>query len=1507
MIYKQLIGDSYYLDMLSGPDVTLKKGGERGIRATVSKSDQIEIDSTGTVAVVKRNGKLQVLNLVDPGQKIIEELNLTKVEVGSSEEYVFVRANFDSIKHMTVINRRTGRVELLNPVVEVLVNYDRYGGKPQLWERYDLSNKMVVDNNGLNYGGYDYASNSPVSEGKEIVVRGELVFERENRNSPWTYRRVGSRDVGQLGVGELGSLKGEKVLFVDGDDKWLVHQDSSGSWLAYDMDSVVVAGDGKSILLKENHGYLLINEDGSSGDLSELDGFELTGWVARDEKDPSKGGYYTLTRPGIGENRWVGVRDSSELLGSSELTVGEISRQNAVVELWNEAVVGRKEAWVGQAQAQYRQLLMDEGESLVPEDYRSAVREALASRGLFEKLYEVQEEAVRRKFEEATAGEGFESVQFGELPFDVFERRMKALMPMVKSHLAELPVARWLGSANSQDAEAYVVNVVTGVFELASNMEIGEVQMPNQSYLSALGLGWRVTRQEQWDDYNTVWEIMNGYYRWSVDNNQELGLNEMLKLMTLLAKASEMGSEQHRDMIGQLKKLEQKGDSLADGADMREWRNRMMGGIREALRQPQVTAKLLTDYIGDKKKYANELLDARPYVVYLTENVDELPQVENAGYPEGEDAPLPADGVMLSQLHSEESSRNRKENPGLIMSMQYLWDRLTRGNLRPVDPELDLRLVRENVSNQAEQGADKRELAQNTRDQLKGRVGAIVANYYTRISPQTGRKESVEEIYEEGGQGPLFEMALLLANATTKRVGGQVEFAGFFGTGKFTIFNGVDRVELITRNDDGAYMFWLEAVRDSSGNVIGVKLTRVRKIADADQVRMGVTWRRIMDVDKVVPELEAMIAKRNWKTFAGMAQTDTFSVKIVDPKSGKPEKVEVSARVIGEVKPVEMLDLVTDEADPHVRIYETKDMPTQIVDATGLRVDGVSADHEFFALVPKHLRDQYVSELGMVIRLPLKLTRSRTGFEDVSVKLVQKYIAVAFYKALAYKALTDEGGFGFGVLADDLTTNEHYTEAFEFKPELVELANAINGAESEGVIDYEGLRKLSEVETTTGIGSNTDYIELIILLEVLADRNDPDSKMSILAKRQALVAERYGRQEQKRLEKVGYKPTVRLEKQSDQARELMKSQGTYGEAKEQAGAIEKAHEQVGHIEDFVVEDEKTPQEERLVQIAGWIAGMVGIEQVVLLDNRVDFAGGFFMHEGRRTMGLERGIARDLSTGTGEGTVHDKAVDTIIHELAHLLEQFAWEDANELFERGYAAVDTKFTHTSKGGLFDAAKRYISGLVLYHFQKILEIGDEEALTKVVGMGPEPDGCSVCVDFVRQRNGAMRTAWQLIRDGFYREAALVLARSSRLADRHYGSKWLNRLMRVDKNELAFLKTEADEQWMKGRLFLAEGKVRRAMRRLESAERYLHEALTVLREERSRLRGDISEELEQNYRALEAGMIERLEEVERLRVGDGQEVVRDSEEPVNKSWLNRLRDWLGSWLERVGEWVGW
>jgi len=931
----------------------------------------------------------------------------------------------------------------------------------------------------------------------------------------------------------------------------------------------------------------------------------------------------------------------------------QIEVQEEALELWHKDIQPRRDEFIVQARTAYEPFL-----ELIPEEYQGEIERT--AKLYITKLYEEQEKEIMKRYKDALKGKPLELD--ASLPFDTFSERMHQIMDILPGYLNS--IAGLLAQEEYSTQKGFYFALFRKSFELSGNLEI-KLGVIDKSIFEVLGHRWDINTQEK---VNAMSSIARFIQNIKVATHNQIKLSEITNIVQFLSYAASLDNGKNIRIIKrQLSKI------LGAKEGVKRKFLERLHQVFKALDFDDILS-----YIENPDK-PHKLGEARAFIVFLTNDVEQI-KIRRRFVPKGVDFTLTKRGIGLSQIIELERQRFKAKasEKDIVMDIEYLLEHIH--SLPESSYPLEDKLLKD-ITVQSESGGYTREITQNSGD---AESSELVIDFYLQ-SNERGEDEYVERAVDNG-TGALKEVALLIPKST-KAKGGQIELSGFFGTGKYTIFEGVDRLELITKNQDRAYMFSFTVIKDASGKAKAIKLTGIRKVDD-ESVKQGVTVCRIKTIDNTIPELDAMLSQRAWKTFAGLAQNENFTIYFIDYEGNKQP-------LLVEKELLAQSDFITVEPaeDKPVnfgkfKIISAKDMPLQVVDKAGLRV--CSLKEEYLELVPASLR-KHIKELGIVIQIPLPLIRNRTAFEheDEYLPIIQKYVAIEFYKAIAYKTLTQtDPQFVFEGFPLDWETNDSYWNAIDLNDKgLVELADRIN---KNKYAEIEGWQLKNLLTDPGRLDKEKKALKLLLLLEIAKDAAQPGQGDSLLLHRLAIQQEINAakvKAQSETLKNAGLTVGIipRPNKIPHYQQKLIQAQG-----------IETARQQMMEPERYIIpQDKYTSLERKLVVLANSLVRHIGIEQVSLVGN-VQFAGAFKRYQGKSTMFLNRSLANGIGE-KGAGAI-DEATDTIIHELAHLLEELMRQDnVVELLKKGYVAHLADFTHDTVG-TFAEAMKYVAAISL-----------------------------------------------------------------------------------------------------------------------------------------------------------------------------------------------------------------
>ncbi|MFC1623747.1 glycoside hydrolase family 15 protein [Candidatus Omnitrophota bacterium] len=1249
--------------------------------------DHIEIDSSGKTAIgvdTRWQGALHTIDLIS-GETLVNGA-VKGIRLASDETGYYMIWEYGlSIGPRAYRYNPEGAED----------NWDWFGKPeevelPRFWESYDLGQKTIWDrerdetNYALTVSG-GYQGHPPTSTVATASLIGSTLIKKWYAGSEFkvsvkdleTGMGPGNSFIGSGPLHAFGSLQGGQVWYrtarAEGSQAVLNVAILTGETFDFEEQEGLVNQTRTFILgrARDSLDYILIDGEGNVNDITSQIPF---GFVPTE----ANGEYFVFVSPETGKIKYLTphVISTSKDIEMEELSPEERRRQEQALEIWNAQIVARRDEFIAQARRSYRPFL-----ELVPEEYRREIEQRVKEE--IDKLYKVQQEAIQRRFQKAVQ-ENQELDIDTPLPFDKFAQRMERIVQRLPGYLesVEGPLLQERFSLQKD----FYLNLFIRLFEVSKNpnLKLSE-EVTNEKLFEVLALDWQVDTQEQLDAVPLIAQLIIDLRELSYG---QIELAEIKAMIEFLSYAASRGPPETIEIV-----TKQLGKILHAKPGVKE---RFLTTWRGAFRQ--IDHSILRRYLDDPDQPI-ALGDARPFAVFLTNDIAGQIRQELRVVPEGQDGRLPYGGIGTSQMVSLEEQRPKKDPDDVVMDIEYLLDRIRddvegREKLPPLLTTGEATVLR-NATKQAESGASAREIPQNSKD-----AGAkeLIVDFFLQLN-ELGQEEYVEEARDDG-TGALQEVALLIPKST-KAIGEQIDLEGFYGTGKYTIFEGVDRLEIITKNEDRAFMFTYTVEKDTSGNPTSIRLTRIRRITDPSLMQ-GVTVRRIKIVSNTIPELDQMLSMRAWKSFAGLSQDDNFKIFFKDHEGEKGQlKVDydvLSQTTFKAIRPGEG----SSTSFGTMRIMSTKDMPVQVVSKAGFRVGEIK--EEYLALIPSSLRD-FIKELGIVIQIPLPLIRTRSGFEHEQeyLPVIQKYVAIEFYKAIAYKTLTQrDPPFVFEDFPSDWETNNQYWDSISYKDSmLVKLAENINQGRYEAVTEED----LSALVVKSGERDREKkLIRLLVLLEVSTDPSKPDERTSLFLRRLAIqqeINEAKARFQAETLEKLGLS-TIKIPSLSDVPDSTKKLF--------QARALVTLDEQMRKIEDFIIDPGNySDRDKELINLARPIVELLGLEQVILVSQDVVVNGVFTIYKGKSTMILNRSLANRL--GQPGLSILDVATDAVNHELAHFGEELErTSNRDKLLEKGYVSHEAGFTHQPVGTFADNMK-YVAARWLWLSNQELPAPDQE----------------------------------------------------------------------------------------------------------------------------------------------------------------------------------------------------
>ncbi len=1186
--------------------------------------DTVEIDDSGLFGLSLKSKKIVFLQT---GEIFTWAKDATyRLGIGTTQEHVFLRLPGGN---RYTFDRKTGKPVATNPEW------------PPFFRVYDLGFSEIGVSPGYPHTAtsikpIDTANSSRFEGSREqligdFLVRRTLVTSIENPDAIYTF--MSDPDENVFADRNLRYLEKNRIIEMKNE---IIHFPLNGPPVTYKKFGPGFSTDaGAKVLFHTNGGYMLV----VNGETRLLGFNEIPA-------------HFTPT-DAIGDSFVFSDTSGNVVYARFSGKSKEQDTSDATIEKWNEEVLSQRDRVIADLRSAWQPLW-----DAIPEIMREGLLPDLKTE--IAELYQQDDAEIHRRFADAVK-KGTRTDLSAPLPSEQFRRRMQAMAPALRRALGQNEQVAAdeerdrrrafkliLGQDDAVRIRQAYRTALTRLFGIARNEDIPIGNFTEDTY-RMIALGFNPAKPA---DIETA-RIIAGLIAAMVSlGGARLGV--LAPLVRFLATASARGTS---------------GEVIREQVERVASANPEFVRLLIAALENSRSDELLSDYANRKPGAYEALGDLSPFAVFLINRVNRM---RNRKYelPDGVDRENDPQGVSLAVLQLLENARPKSGKPGEVMTVAYLLERLSaaKANLEKLPvPELAQEAsLRNKAEVQREPGAYASEVPQNSID-----AGSteLALDFYTRT--RDGVEESVEEM-KDNGSGALQEIALDIL-ASTKEAEGQKTKGGFFGSGKFTIFRGVDRVEIISRNKDRSYLFEYEVDRDSlTGEVTGIRKTRIRELTNPSG-ETGVTIRRIKLKANTIPELDQMVSLRNWKTFAGLSQKGNFriTVPVGDPEQGKREQMKVESEVVASMPYVDEKGINWGD----IRLISTKDMPLQVVTGQGLRSKTLGED--FLALIPGPLR-KHVEEMGLNIEVPLPLNESRSGFDHENIRRIQQHVAILFFQVIAKRSLSVTSPLIFDGLSDDWETNPAYTQEFTkySDREIINLANAIN----EGKFSDVDAALLTALRVPEGqLDKAKRFVKLILLLKVPVATPAGVKVMSAFERRKKLWekidAERADRE-------------ARMVGQTDSGDVYVPNE----EAKlRQAARLEQAR----HInpDDFLFQADNADQQARhdwvLAEALKRVAPL-GIRNVVFVQDRdgvrLPFDGLFRF--GDDTLFLHERITK-IRNGTADVS---SWIEILVHELSHGLEarmhgqRFGW------------VIDVSGLTHDQTGTFAEGQKYAAAILL-----------------------------------------------------------------------------------------------------------------------------------------------------------------------------------------------------------------
>jgi len=893
------------------------------------------------------------------------------------------------------------------------------------------------------------------------------------------------------------------------------------------------------------------------------------------------------------------------------------------LEAWNRLVAAHRAEWIGRAQAVYGPLL-----ERVPDRLQREM-----APGIFH-LYVSESRRIQEQLKkQIDRAEGGEPVELGYEPFSKMAERMGAFVQALDRVLPDGSTVwqkiqgRFEQEGRKARADLYR-NFFAGLMALAgADHEVNSAVLTEEFFL-ALSYGWYPRTEPLLSAMAPVQALIG-----KIQGSGAEHVSKVVQILQLLV--NEEGVDPAR-FAGQLEKMLQYPRYIEE-----------MSRAFEGFEQDELF-RALTDPEADR----GSLGILNDFFVFLVSDTEPIAKKKIEVFP-GEFHSI---DVTLDQLAMYNRSKPRRAEQDTDL---YTIDDII-ANSEAVSRQTGSAKLTEEIFKlvevQREAGAYAAEIAQNSTD-----AGArnLEIEYY--VDERSGMY--VEEIWDDGAGPPLGKaLALLIPQSNKAEAGQDSQVVGFFGTGKFTMYAGMDQVQIIMNNGVESFVFDVEVDYERRKLVL-VEITKI----PSSSVKKGVGIRRMRAPGKSLPELEQMIARRAWKMHAGMSAGGEFNIRFLKPAAedgtlqdadvlavrGKEALASAGLRVrsLDEGRTVEGSVRVWATADP--------DMPMQVVDRRGLRIDSLKEKEHFLDLVPQKLR-RYAKQIGLVIQIdaPLRLIQNRSSFmeEDVVLPEIQKSVAVAFYRALVSRGLSKETTFTLDEVPRDWEVNpaEHYWNSVEPQnnPGLM-LDGNIHMFDVIGQINQELFKGAAadsfdydRLESMRDLCDRTDDVltRVLVLIEAFVPdeqgRPQANSYLQRRIKTQAKIDERRAR--------------LAAQKTGRDYERSLRSHDPHAQKRAQVAADMEESQSI-NPEDHVI-DPGTEPLKALLRIGREVAGPLGLQDVKIVSGRgkrLPFSGLFSINmAGEVTMYLN---ADTLAEGIASLSGRHQATETVVHEAAHFLE------------------------------------------------------------------------------------------------------------------------------------------------------------------------------------------------------------------------------------------------------------
>jgi len=300
-------------------------------------------------------------------------------------------------------------------------------------------------------------------------------------------------------------------------------------------------------------------------------------------------------------------------------------------------------------------------------------------------------------------------------------------------------------------------------------------------------------------------------------------------------------------------------------------------------------------------------------------------------------------------------------------------------------------IIKEIFGQAIEEGVARREMIQNGVDAIKNRRETTEGKIDIRLFKAYDEKgEYLIEEFTDNGTGIVDWLKFFIPGETTKGVSDQ----GFFGSGAFKIFEGIDRVDMISSIDGKtAYYFRFEW---QNGNLFVTKSQIVNNFPG----QQGTSIRRIKKIkDQDLPELEAGIMADDYLAFAGLLADEQINGKTIEVViNGEPIHLKKTKRLSEDF-------IYNDVNYGKITLVESP-LPPTVAHGVGLRMSDL--DERYLTYVPDELKKLIKDKKISIILpkdLPLIKDRSRIANEEELLDPLARKIAGMVIKLAAQELI----------------------------------------------------------------------------------------------------------------------------------------------------------------------------------------------------------------------------------------------------------------------------------------------------------------------------------------------------------------------------------------------------------------------------------------------------------------------------------------------------------------------